>query len=127
MESIHKQPERLHEYNELVLSELAKLEPIDIASVVSASYVLDFVILYESLLESRTFFPFRLHAFTAEPETHERLSALDLEHAEVHLLGEVAEDENWVKNALAKITLIEASGLDRMRSVRVPSRRTRAR
>ena len=95
--------------------------------MVSASYVLDFVILYESLLESRTFFPFRLHAFTAEPETHERLSALDLEHAEVHLLGEVAEDENWVKNALAKITLIEASGLDRMRPVRVPSRRTRAR
>jgi hypothetical protein len=61
MDPIHEQPELLRQYNELVLSELAALEPIDIAAVVSSSYVLDFVILYESLLESWTFFPFRLH------------------------------------------------------------------
>ncbi len=86
----------------LVLEELAAIEPIDIASVVSSAYVFDFLILYESLLNSWTFYPFRLHAYTAEAETFERLSLLELAGVDVHRLPEPAEP-GWWGNVLAKI------------------------
>jgi hypothetical protein len=113
MDPIQAQPELLKEYNELVLEDLAAIEPVQIASVVSSSYVLDFLILYESLLESWTFYPFCLHAYTVDRETYERLSGLELKGAEMHLLREDSQSEQWAGNALAKIKLIELSGLDR--------------
>jgi methyltransferase family protein len=120
MEPLHKQgerfreqPERLKEYNELVLEELAAIEPIHIASVVSGNYVFDFLILYESLLNSWTFYPFCLHAYTAERETYERLSTLGLDNVEVHQLSEGPRDGGWAGSALSKINLVETSELDR--------------
>lgn len=113
MESIDRQPARLQQYNEVVLEELAALEPIHIASVVSSSYVFDFLILYESLLESWTFYPFCLHAFATDQDTYERLAGLGLAQVDVHLIDEGRRDEHWHGNVLARIGLIERSGLDR--------------
>jgi hypothetical protein len=113
MEPLHKQPARLEQYNKLVLEELAALEPIHIASVVSSSYVFDFLILYESLLESWTFYPFCLHAFASDQETYERLTALGLVQVEVHLIDDGRRDQPCHRNVLARVSLIERSGLDR--------------
>ena len=94
-----------------MLDELAVREPVDIAAVVSAGFVLDFVILYESLVETWTFFPFRLHAFAVDTETYERLSRLDAPEVEVHRLP--GESGDFGTNALRQLDLIEHSGLER--------------
>ena len=113
MEPLHQQPERLEQFNELVLQELATLEPIHIAAVVSSTYVFDFLILYESLLESWTFYPFCLHAFATDQEAYERLIALAPDQVEVHRFDEGGPDQRWHGHVLARVSLIERSGLDR--------------
>ena len=91
--------------------ELSDLRPIDIASVVSADYVFDFTILYESLLESWALYPFRLHAYALDDEAHSRLADAGLPGVEVHRVG--ASSDDWWQNAAQKIALVERSGLDR--------------
>jgi hypothetical protein len=86
------------------------METIEIASVVSVDYVFDFAILYESLLESWKFFPFRLHAYTLDDEAHAALSAVGLEGVELHRGGTSAD---WWKNVAQKIALVDRSSLDR--------------
>jgi hypothetical protein len=110
LEDVVDRPELLETYKQLVLEELADLETVEIASVVSADYVFDFVILYESLLESWRFFPFRLHAYVLDDEAHAALSAAGLEAVELHRGGSA---DDWWKNVAQKINLVERSGLDR--------------
>jgi hypothetical protein len=59
-------------------------DKIDIGSVVTYDCLLDFLILYESLLETWTSYPFVLHALAAGDEVAERLVELALEHVEIH-------------------------------------------
>ncbi len=103
--------DRLREYRRFVLEELANLAPIDIACLVTANYVFDFLVLYESIVESWTFYPFQLHAFVSGREAHDTLAQLELPHVKVHLLPE--EPSDWWGNTGQKIRLIEHSGLER--------------
>lgn len=111
LEELVDHPEHLETYKRLVRDELSELRPIDIASVVSADYVFDFTILYESLLESWAFHPFRLHAYALDDEAHSRLADADLAGVEVHRAG--ASSDDWWQSAAQKIALVERSGLDR--------------
>jgi hypothetical protein len=86
-------------------------ERVDIACIVTRDYVLDFVILHQSLVESWTFYPFRLHAFVVEDDVYERLSAANLESTEVRMLD--GGPGEWAANSALKVTLVEQSGLDR--------------
>ena len=94
-----------------MLDELAVRDPVDIAAIVSAGFLFDFVILYESLVETWTFYPFRLHAFAVDSETYDVLSRLDAPEVEVHRLP--GESGDFGANALRQLDLIEHSGLDR--------------
>lgn len=85
-----------------MFDELTALEPVEIATVVTRDDVLDFVVLYQSLAKSWTFYPFRLHAFTVETEAHERLAALELPDVAVHSFA-----------GGTNIELVELSGLER--------------
>ncbi len=87
-EELSAHPEQFETYKRLVHDELSDLRPIDIASVVSADYVFDFTILYESLVESRALYPFRLHAYALDDEAHSRL-------AEAGLAGVEYVDAPW--------------------------------
>jgi hypothetical protein len=101
----------MEEYNRYILDELAESDPIEIGSVVSLEYVFDFLILYESIAESWTFYPFRLHAFVIGREAYETLSSLELPDVEVHLLP--AEPGDWGNTARTQIRLVEHAGLER--------------
>ena len=61
---------------------------IDIGSVVTENYLLDFLVLCESLSESWTYYPFTLHAFVYEDDVAARLTATGDERIEVHRLPE---------------------------------------
>lgn len=89
----------------------ASLDRTDIASVVTDVYLLDFLILYESLVESWTASPFVLHAFALEDDVVQLLSGLALEGVEVHRLPGEAGD--WRRNAARKLDLVGHSGLER--------------
>jgi hypothetical protein len=104
--------EEFEPYRRLVLDELSDVPLIEIASVVSADYVFDFTILYESLLESWALFPFRLHAYALDDEARSRLADADLAGVEVHRAAP-ASDDSWHENAAQKVALVERSGLDR--------------
>ena len=91
-----------------MLDELAVREPVDIAAIVSAGFLFDFVILYESLVETWTFYPFRLHAFAVDSETYDVLSRLEAPEVEVHRLP--GESGHFGANALRQLDLIEHSG-----------------
>jgi Methyltransferase domain len=96
-----------------VRKELGWVEPVPISCLVTSEDVFDFVILYESLLESWTFFPFRVHAFVLGRDAHDALNALDLPEVELHL-----EEADAVPaapaNARARVpSLVERSGLER--------------
>ena len=82
---IWERPDLLLEFNRLVLEDFGP-ETIEIGCVVTDAYVFDFVIFYESLLNSWTFYPFRVHAFVVQGEAYETLRALELPHVEVRLL-----------------------------------------
>ena len=110
LEDLNDQPEVFEAYKQLVFDELADLETVEIAAVVSADYVFDFAILYESLLESWKFYPFRLHAYALDDEAHSRLAAAGLDGVEVHRAG---SSNDWWQNVAQKIALVEHSGLDR--------------
>jgi hypothetical protein len=84
---------------------------IDIGSVVTDEYLLDFLVLYGSLLESWTCYPFMLHAFVVGDGVAERLAALGLEDLEIHRLSGAAGD--WRQNAARTVELVEQSGLER--------------
>jgi hypothetical protein len=84
---------------------------IDIGSVVTEEYLLDFLILRESLSESWTYYPFTLHAFVYEDRVAARLAEAGDEHMEVHRLP--GEAGSWRDNALRRIELVEHSGLER--------------
>jgi hypothetical protein len=111
---IWQDPELFDEFDRLVLEDLGP-KTIEIACVVSRGYLFDFAIFYESLLNSWTFYPFRVHAFASSREAYEALLRLELPHVEVRLLptGEDGSSERWRPNALQKIRLIEHSGLER--------------
>lgn len=104
-------PQDLETYQRMVHEELSGLPPVEIAAVVSAGYVFDFTILYESLVESWALFPFRLHAFALDEESASRLNEVGLEGVEVHRSG--ASSDDWWHNAAQKIALVERSGLER--------------
>jgi hypothetical protein len=104
-------PSLLRRYQALVLDELVALRTIDLGAVVTRDYLLDFLILYESLLASWTFYAFRLHAFAVEPDVHEWLSNAGLDHVEPHLIE--GEAEAWWQGASQKISLVEHAGLER--------------
>jgi hypothetical protein len=104
-------PEHFETYKRLVRDELSDLRPIDIATVVSADYVFDFTILYESLVESRALYPFRLHAYALDDGAHSRLAEAGLAGVEVHRAD--ASSGDWWENLAPKIALVERSGLDR--------------
>jgi len=110
LELYHKR--RLFEaYRRLVFEDLATLEPVPFVCFVTREYVFDFVIFYESLVSSWSFYPFVVHAFVVEQETHERLTALGLERAQIHLIPGDAGD--WATNSAMRVRLIEQSGLER--------------
>lgn len=108
---MHTLPDRHAEYNQFVLEQLTGIETTHIASIVSPEYVFDFLVLYESLVESWTFYPFCLHAFVGGPQEEGVIASLGLPHVEVHVLPGAEGD--WWANAGQKIRLIELSGLDR--------------
>ena len=110
-EEIFDHPEHFETYQRLVRDELSDLRPIEIAAVVSADYVFDFAILYESLVESRALYPFRLHAFALDDEARSRLVEAGLADVEVHRAE--ASSGDWWQNVAQKIALVERSGLDR--------------
>jgi hypothetical protein len=88
---------------------IGTLGTTDIGCVVTDDYLLDFLILYESLAEAWTSSPFTLHAFTLEDDVTRRLAGID--RVEVHRLPRDASD--WRQNAAVRIELIEHSGLER--------------
>jgi hypothetical protein len=110
-EELSAHPEQFETYKRLVHHELSDLRPIDIASVVSADYVFDFTILYESLVESRALYPFRLHAYALDDGAHSRLAEAGLAGVEVHR-AEASSGDSW-QNVAPTIALVERSGLDR--------------
>jgi hypothetical protein len=111
LEELFDHPEQFETYTRLVHDELSDLRPIEIASVVSADYVFDFTILYESLLESSALYPFRLHAYALDDEAHSRLVEAGLAGVEVHRAR--ASSGDWWQNVAQKIGLVEHAGLDR--------------
>ena len=73
--------------------------------------MLDFLILYESLVESWTYYPFALHAFVLEDEVERRLGDTRIDELEIHRLpGEAADRAD---DAATKADVIEHSGLER--------------
>jgi hypothetical protein len=86
-------------------------QKVHIAAVVTDDYVLDFLILYESLALSWTFHPFVLHAFVVEDQVGQRLAATGLENVQVHRLP--GDPGDWSANAAMKVELIEHAGLER--------------
>ena len=95
-------------YSRLVRHELGNTPVVEIAAVVSHGEELDFAILYESLLEAWTAFPFRLHAFAIDDEAHSRLLDADLPGVNVYRAKTPAET-----SAAQKIGLVEHGGLER--------------
>jgi Methyltransferase domain len=86
-------------------------DKVPIGSVVTAAYLLDFLILYESLVESWAYYPFEMHAFVTEDEVERRLVDARIEDLEIHRLpGEPGDRE---QNAARRIDLVEHSGLER--------------
>jgi Methyltransferase domain len=88
---------------------IGTLGTTDIGCVVTDDYLLDFLILYESLAETWTSSPFTLHAFTLEDDVARHLAGID--RVVVHRLPRDASD--WRQNAAVRIELIEHSGLER--------------
>lgn len=86
-------------------------DEIHIGSVVTAEYLLDFLILYESLVESWTYYPFVMHAFVTEDEVARQLAGVGIDDLEVHRLP--GDGDDWDENAAKKIDVIEHSGLER--------------
>jgi Methyltransferase domain len=78
-------------------------DTIDIGSVVTDEAVLDFMILYESLVESWTTFPFVLHAFAVDDGVAARLEEAEVERLEIHRVSADA----------GALGLVEHSGLER--------------
>jgi hypothetical protein len=85
-------------------------DKIDIACVVSDAYLLDFLTLYESLVQSWTY-PFVLHAFAVDEEAAERLAGIGIPNLELHRLR--GDSGDWRENADRRIDLVEQSGLER--------------
>ena len=71
----------------------------------------DFLILYESLVETWTYYPFRLHAFAVDGEKVEALLADRGTGLEV--ASAPGESTGFGANAMRQVDLIEHSGLDR--------------
>ncbi len=90
---------------------VGSLDTIDIGSVVTDEYLLDFLVLYESLVETWTSYPFVLHAFVVEDQVAQRLAGTGLENMEIHRLPGEAGD--WRQNASRRIDLVEQAGLER--------------
>jgi hypothetical protein len=107
----HHDEGAVEEFRRLILGRLADLEPVNISCVLTRRYLLDFAILYESLVESWTFYPFRVHAFVFQPDVAERLEAANFEHAEIHLLED--DPGTFPKYSATRVRLIEESGLER--------------
>jgi hypothetical protein len=113
LDEIVDDPAENEAFKRLVREELSDVPVIDIASVVSAGYVFDFTIFYESLRESWALFPFRLHAFALDDEAHSRIAEAELTGVEVHRAGAASPDGTWQERVGQKIALVEHSGLDR--------------
>jgi predicted O-methyltransferase YrrM len=113
LDEIVDDPAEFETFSRLVRDELADVPVVDIASVVSAGYVFDFTIFYESLRESWALFPFRLHAFALDDEAYSRIAEADLPGVEVHRAGAASPDGTWHQHVGQKVALVEHSGLDR--------------
>jgi hypothetical protein len=112
LKDISDDDEQLEAFNRLVVDELAPQETVEIAAVVTADYVFDFVVLYQSLVESWTFTPFRLHAFTSQRDAYDRIAALELPGVEAHPPA-APDSEDWWDVTRVKATLVEHAGLER--------------
>jgi Methyltransferase domain len=86
-------------------------QKVHIAAVVTADYLFDFLILYESLALSWSFHPFVLHAFVLEDQVGERIAATGRENIAVHRLPGAPGE--WSANAAQRIELVEHAGLER--------------
>jgi hypothetical protein len=104
------EPELAAEYRGLVFEEWG-VETVVLGCVVTRSYVFDFLIFYESLLNSWTFYPFQVHVFAADRECYDVLSELRLPDVEVQFLP--SDSTGRRENAVHRVRLVEESGLDR--------------
>jgi hypothetical protein len=93
--------------------ELGWVEPVPITCLVTGEDIFDFVVLYESLLECWTFFPFRVHAFVLGGDARDALSVLDLPEVELHLEEAGAVPSEQAKARVHVPSLVERSGLER--------------
>jgi Methyltransferase domain len=100
-------------YRQQVQEELGWEEAVPISCLVTGEDVFDFVILYESLLETWTFFPFRLHAFVLGRDAGDALSALNLPKVELHLGEAGAAPAERAKGRVRMPSLVERSRLER--------------
>lgn len=113
LEEMHQDPALLAAFNRWVLDGPGRLEPVNLGAVVTRSYLFDFLVFHQSLLESWRFHPWVLHAFTTEPDVAERIRGLGLPGVETHLFEHLAQGEDWALNVAIKIQMIEHSGLER--------------
>ena len=108
-------PDLIHKYNEFVTSKLANMEPINIACFMSSEqYVFDFLIYYFSIIESWTFYPFKIHVFTIDPKVVKILNGYKLKSVKTHFLSEfVKGDYNWSQEVALRLNIIKYSNIDK--------------
>lgn len=112
LNEMHESKDLLEKYNEYVINQLSSLKPINIGCVVSKSYILDFLIFYFSIVKSWSFYPYLVHAFTFDKETHDEIKSYKLKNVEAHNFTQEAP-LTWSSFAAKKIWLIENSGIER--------------
>jgi hypothetical protein len=89
-----------------------RVEPVQIACVVTRPYLFDFMILCESVRFTWTY-PVEIHAFVSDEILADEISAMGLPDVSIHPQDGADGGRDWQANALRKIELVEQSGLDR--------------
>jgi Methyltransferase domain len=87
------------------------LDTIDIGCVVGEEGLFDFLILYESLVESWTCFPFLLHAFVVDERVLRPLERAEANRVRIHAVPQAARGA--LQSEAPELALVEHSGLDR--------------
>jgi hypothetical protein len=112
LKDLYMDKKLLHKYNKYITRKLSNIRVINIGCILTKNYILDFLIFYFSVVESWTFYPYLIHAFTFEKETYEKIRSFNLPNVQAHF-HDIELERNWSNFTAMKVKMIELSGLDR--------------